>query len=120
MMTCYALITISLSAKTLTYRQPDCKVLTYPVAIGKVSTPTPTGNFMIYRKYQGNDIPSMGGLFLAFKEHPDGSEYGMHGVSLNKEASIGKAVSLGCIRLRQKHMVQLYPKVKTGTPVVIR
>lgn len=41
----------------------------------------------------------------------------MHGT--NNPASIGQAVSHGCIRLRNEDIAQLYHVVSVGTPVFI-
>jgi hypothetical protein len=46
-----------------------------------------------------------------------GDGYGMHGT--NNPASIGQAVSHGCIRLRNEDIAQLYHMVSVGTPVFI-
>jgi hypothetical protein len=46
-----------------------------------------------------------------------GDGYGIHGT--NNPASIGQAVSHGCIRLRNEDVTQLYHLVTVGTPVFI-
>jgi hypothetical protein len=46
-----------------------------------------------------------------------GDGYGIHGT--NNPASIGQAVSHGCIRLRNEDVTQLYHMVTVGTPVFI-
>ncbi len=43
--------------------------------------------------------------------------YRLHGS--NQEWSIGKAVSSGCIRLRNKDVVDLYERVKVGSKVIV-
>ena len=46
-----------------------------------------------------------------------GDGYGMHGT--NDPASVGRAVSHGCIRLRNEDIAVLYQQVAIGTPVYI-
>jgi lipoprotein-anchoring transpeptidase ErfK/SrfK len=43
--------------------------------------------------------------------------YGIHGT--NNPASIGKAVSNGCVRMFNRDVIQVYSKVDYGTPVRI-
>ena len=44
--------------------------------------------------------------------------YRIHGT--NQPWTIGKAVSSGCIRMRNQDVVELYSKVKVGTKVIVR
>ncbi|HBV99259.1 MAG: ErfK/YbiS/YcfS/YnhG family protein [Peptococcaceae bacterium BICA1-7] len=87
---------------------------TYPVAVGKFSTPTPLGNYRVINKvlnpgdilgtrWMGLDIP--------------GGNYGIHGT--NNPSSIGKFISLGCIRMQNHDVESLFPQVGIGTPVNI-
>lgn len=46
-----------------------------------------------------------------------GNGYALHGT--NNPASIGQAVSHGCVRLRDEDMAKLYGMVTVGTPVYI-
>ena len=43
--------------------------------------------------------------------------YGIHGT--NKESSIGKDVSYGCIRMFNKDILNLFQEVEIGTPVTV-
>jgi lipoprotein-anchoring transpeptidase ErfK/SrfK len=43
--------------------------------------------------------------------------YRLHGT--NEPASIGKAVSSGCIRLLNQDVIHLYNNVKNGSPIVV-
>jgi lipoprotein-anchoring transpeptidase ErfK/SrfK len=45
------------------------------------------------------------------------SLYRIHGT--NEPETIGKAVSSGCIRMLNDDVVDLYGRVKVGTPVII-
>ena len=46
------------------------------------------------------------------------SGVGIHGTS--QEYSIGSRASHGCIRMRVADVIDLYPRVPVGTPVLIR
>jgi lipoprotein-anchoring transpeptidase ErfK/SrfK len=46
-----------------------------------------------------------------------GDGYALHGT--NQPASIGRAVSHGCVRLRNEDIAKLYDMVSVGTPVFI-
>lgn len=75
------------------------------VADGKVIIP-PFGTNQ--RKYP--DVLGTHRLYL-------GDGYALHGT--NNPASIGQAVSHGCVRLRNEDIAVLYEKVAVGTPVYI-
>ncbi len=121
-------IDINLPACTLTLYQDGVAVRGYPVAIGRPGSPTPVGEYSILRKIRnpvwyppsgGAPVPSgpnnpLGYRWLAFRD----PGYGLHGNS--NEASIGHAVSLGCIRLPNRAVEELYEMVPVGTPVRIR
>ena len=46
-----------------------------------------------------------------------GNGYALHGT--NQPASVGRAVSHGCVRLRNEDIAKLYAMVPVGTPVYI-
>ncbi len=87
----------------------------YPVAVGKPSTPTPPGNYKIKNK-----IVNPGGILGTrwMGLNIPGGNYGIHGT--NNPSSIGKAVSLGCIRMYNHDVEELFPQVPIGTPVHIQ
>lgn len=84
----------------------------YPVAIGKPSTPTPKGTFTIINKAYNPGGP-FGARWLGLSK----KGYGIHGT--NNPSSIGKAVSNGCIRTYNPNIIELYNLVGIGTPVKI-
>lgn len=90
------------------------KKSTYPVAVGKPSTPTPVGNWTIIEK-----VVDPGGPFGArwMRLSVPWGGYGIHGT--NNPRSIGKAVSHGCIRMYNKDIIEIYPLTPIGTPVNI-
>lgn len=85
---------------------------TYPVAIGKPTTPTPIGNFYIFNK-QVNPGGPFGTRWLGLSQ----PSYGIHGT--NRPDSIGTAVSNGCIRMYNQDVEDLFSKISIYTPVII-
>jgi len=75
------------------------------VADGKIVVP-PVGTNQ--RKYKG---------VLGARRLNMGDGYALHGT--NQPASIGRAVSHGCVRLRNEDIAKLYDMVSVGTPVFI-
>jgi len=106
----------------------------WPVAIGDPSTPTPTGEFAILTKtinpvYVSNQSgqrrelvgPSspIGDRYLAFHRNGRG-EFGIHGTPWPHWVQIRAAVSLGCVRMLNAHVRQLFEAVDVGTTLEIR
>ncbi len=85
----------------------------YPVGIGKPATPTPVGNYAIAVKVM-NPGGVLGSRWLGLNY----DSYGIHGT--NKPWLIGQMISLGCIRMHNAHVEELYALVAVGTPVFIR
>jgi lipoprotein-anchoring transpeptidase ErfK/SrfK len=86
----------------------------YPIGIGKNGL-TPEGYFTVLQKINrphgpGNIYGTRGLIFA-------GDRYAIHGT--NNPASIGNASSLGCIRLHNAHVEELYTFVSPGTEVII-
>lgn len=103
----------------------------YPVATGKTPEHTPEGKFTIVTKYinpawggAGIYKPIRGGaannplgkrwMGLSIK---GGGSYGIHGNS--DQDSIGKYVTLGCVRMFNEDVESLYQLIDYGTPVWI-
>ncbi len=103
----------------------------YDLAVGQKGWETPTGTFKVLTMQEnptwqhpitGKTIPPgpgnpLGARWIKFTSQ-DYLEIGFHGTE--QESSIGKAVSHGCLRLRNRDIVQLYQLVSPGTPVVVR
>jgi len=85
---------------------------TYPVAVGKPSTPSPKGVFTIVRKALNPGGPFGVRWIGLSKRH-----YGIHGT--NNPNSIGKDISHGCIRLYNEDVSELYDLVLIGDTVEI-
>lgn len=105
-------IVVSLSGRTLRLYEQNRLVKTYPIAVGKILTQTPRGEFVIV-----NRQPNPGGPFGAYWLSLSKQHYGIHGT--NNPSSIGKAVSRGCIRMHNRDVLELASIVPNGTRVSI-
>ncbi|MCM3569413.1 L,D-transpeptidase [Neobacillus mesonae] len=85
---------------------------TYPIAVGKILSPTPSGTYTIINK-QSHPGGPFGVLWMGLSK----PHYGIHGT--NNPASIGKNVSHGCIRMFNHDVLELSSKVQIGTKVLI-
>jgi L,D-transpeptidase ErfK/SrfK len=106
-------IHISVNRRKLTLKKKGSIVHVYPIAVGKIVTATPVGDFIIV-----NRQPNPGGPFGAMWLSLSKLHYGIHGT--NNPSSIGKAVSKGCIRMYNKDVLELASLVPNGTEVFIR
>jgi lipoprotein-anchoring transpeptidase ErfK/SrfK len=106
-------IEIDTGSRTLKLLENGIQAKSYPVAVGKPSTPTPKGSWTITKKALWGE--QFGGHFMQLSV-PWGI-YGIHGT--NKPWSIGQAVSHGCVRMYSSDAAELYSKVTLGTPVNI-
>jgi hypothetical protein len=94
-----------------------------PVAVGKASTPTPSGHFWIRERFKIAD-PSSGYWPYAFgtsdystlTDWPGGGVVGIHG-PYHQPQDIPGRVSHGCIRLRTADDAWLARHVGLGTPI---
>lgn len=107
-------ITVIVDARRLTLFKEGKLFKTYPIAVGKPSTPTPKGDFTIINKAHNPGGP-FGARWLGLNA-PNG-DYGIHGT--NNPSSIGKAISNGCVRTYNNNIIELYNLVPIGTQVKI-
>ncbi|MCY8234185.1 L,D-transpeptidase [Priestia endophytica] len=123
------LIIINKYYNKLAYYHNGYLEMVVPVATGKKWDQTPIGFFKVVNKiknrpyYTGN-IPGgdprnpLGNRWLGINANGTyGDTYAIHGN--NNESSIGKYVSLGCVRMHNADVEKLYDKVQVGTPVNI-
>jgi hypothetical protein len=95
----------------------------YSVAVGKPSTPSPTGTFTIERRVANPTYHHDGKTVLPGPHNPVGTRwmslsihgYGIHGT--NEPNSIGKAASHGCIRMGRADLEEFYELVAVGDTV---
>jgi lipoprotein-anchoring transpeptidase ErfK/SrfK len=121
-----AKIVIDLSERKLrTYRRGELKG-EYPVAVGRPGLETPAGSFFINQKLKP---PRPGGAYgalaigiSAFQPKLSGWAQGgpvaIHGT--NEPWLIGRAVSHGCVRMKDKDVLAVSKVVPAGSPVFIQ
>ena len=123
-------LVLNLKEKQVYVYRGDQVLGKYPVAIGKKSTPTVTGEWYVMEKISnpgwtnfntgkfvkpGPKNP-MGERWIGF--YTDGKDMiGFHGTPDVK--SIGKAVSNGCVRMFNKDVKAIFPLVEVGTIVKV-
>ena len=109
----------------------------YPVAIGQPKWPTPKGRFQINEMVENPDFLAfdfndptkkdkgrlppgpnnpLGLRWIGFA-NAHGWQVGFHGTA--KTSVLGQAVSHGCVRMANPDVVEVFKKVKIGTPVVV-
>ena len=111
-------------------------VASFPIAVGRLGHETPMGRFQVEELVEhpefhqidpgdrsrvlkhfppGPNNP-LGERWIGFA-HGDGWTVGIHGTP-NPEL-LGRAVSGGCIRMRNADVVRVYETVELGTPVIV-
>jgi lipoprotein-anchoring transpeptidase ErfK/SrfK len=116
-------IVVSLEDKKLALVEDGQVKKVYTVAVGKPSTPSPTGTFTIARRVKNPTYSHDGKTVLPGPGNPVGTRwmglnikgYGIHGT--NEPKSIGKAASHGCIRMAKKDLEEMYEMVSVGDSV---
>lgn len=91
-------IDVSTSRHQLKLFDGNKLIKTYPIAVGKILTPTPSGTYSIINK-QRNPGGPFGVTWMGLSK----PQYGIHGT--NNPSSIGKYVSHGCIRMYNLHFI---------------
>ena len=106
----------------------------WPVAIGDPKTPTPQGEFSILtkkidpiyvseksgqRKELSGPTSPIGDRYMAFYRNGR-VEFGIHGTPWPHWVKTRAAVSLGCVRMLNVHVRQLFDLVDVGTTLEIR
>jgi len=118
-------VVVSIPDRKLALIENGEVVRVYPVAVGKDSTPSPTGTFTIKNRLANPTYYHKGMIVEPGPQNPVGSRwiglsqkgYGIHGT--NVPSSIGKAASHGCIRMAKKDLEDLFPRLQVGDVVEI-
>ncbi|MDQ2982503.1 MAG: L,D-transpeptidase [Actinomycetota bacterium] len=119
-------IVVDLSERQLTFFRNGRARLTTRVAIGSSATPTPRGRFYVNQRLVSADKsgpfgPAALGI-SAFSPvltgWTQGGPIAIHGT--NQPRSIGRAMSNGCIRVRNGALRRLFAKTPMGSPVLVR
>jgi len=116
-------IVVDIAERKLTLFEGNTVRKTYDTAVGKPSTPSPEGTFTIVNRIPHPTWYGSGKAVAPGRKNPLGtrwlglsaSGYGIHGT--NNPASIGKAASKGCIRMRNADVEELFELVSAGVTV---
>ncbi len=119
-------IIVSLQDRKLALVENGEVIRVYPVAVGKGTTPSPSGEFTIVNRLEKPTYYHKGTVIGPGAANPLGTRwmglsqkgYGIHGT--NEPKSIGKAASHGCIRMARKDLEELFTLVEVGDAVEIR
>ncbi|MGH3073205.1 MAG: L,D-transpeptidase [Gaiellaceae bacterium] len=119
-------IVVDLTQREVTLYDRGRPVLSAAAAIGSSETPTPTGRYYVNQRLVPDDPsgpfgPGAIGI-SAFSEvltgWTQGGPIAIHGT--NRPELIGRAISNGCIRVRNDLLLKLFDRARAGTPVVVR
>jgi lipoprotein-anchoring transpeptidase ErfK/SrfK len=119
-------IIVSLEDRKLALLEDGVVTRVFPVAVGKDSSPSPSGSFSVVNRVTNPTYYHPGKVIPAGASNPLGNRwiglsqkgYGIHGT--NEPRSIGKAASHGCIRMAKKDLEELFEMVRPGDAVEIR
>jgi lipoprotein-anchoring transpeptidase ErfK/SrfK len=128
-------IVVKTTERRLYYVLGDGRAIRYPIAVGmpgrEWAGATTIGRMEVDPIWGvpaevKRDKPSLPDLIPPGPANPlgpramllQGTEYAIHGT--NRRSSIGTRASYGCIRMFNEDVVDLYEKVRIGTPVVVQ
>lgn len=119
-------VVVSLADRKLALIEGGEVTKIYPVAVGKATTPSPTGEFTVVNRVTNPTYYHKGEVVPAGPANPVGTRwiglsqkgYGIHGT--NQPKSIGKAASHGCIRMAKADLEELFEILRPGDTVSIR
>jgi hypothetical protein len=120
-------LTADLSKRLLVVRKDGHTVRRLRIAVGRKGNATPMGRFAVTDKLKVSDGgPPYGCCVLALSGHqtrlprdwPGGDRLAIHVTT--DTSSIGKAVSLGCMRVRDSAGRWLLQTIPLGAPVTVR
>jgi lipoprotein-anchoring transpeptidase ErfK/SrfK len=114
---------VNIAARKIVLVEDGKVVKMYPVAVGKQSTPSPSGTFHIASHVVNPTYSHDGKVVRPGPANPVGTRwmglgykgYGIHGT--NHPESIGHAASHGCIRMRNHDVEELFELVRVGDVV---
>lgn len=118
-------VEISLAERRLRVLHGDEVVLESPVAVGRPDAPTPTGRFYLRDSFGWDPHSAYGPYVLPLSGYSESIDVinggeaviAIHGT--NRPESVGRAASLGCLRLDNDTVTALAQLIAPGTPVVI-
>ena len=123
-------VQISLKNRYLTLLDDGKVIGKYPIAIGAPESPTPAGSYAITKMDAAPTYHKKGKIIAPGPKNPVGvrymayvqigtGEYAIHGTAWPNWVKLRSAVSLGCIRMLNNDVIQVYNRIKLGTPVVV-
>src|SRR5215475_11494069 len=118
-------VVVSVPDRKLVVMENGAVLRVFSVAVGADVSPSPTGTFEIVTRLTDPSYYHAGVVIPAAADNPLGPRwvglskkgYGIHGT--NMPGSIGKAASHGCIRMRNRDIVQFFAMVSVGDTVEI-
>lgn len=118
-------VVVSIPDRKLVVMENGAVLGVFPVAVGAAVSPSPTGAFEIVNRLSDPTYYHAGAVVPPGTDNPLGPRwvglnkkgYGIHGT--NTPNSIGRAASHGCIRLRNRDIVQFFAMVNVGDTVEI-
>jgi hypothetical protein len=119
-------ILVDLSSRLVTLYRDGRKVLSTTAAVGAPGTPTPVGTFYVDQRLLASDPRGpYGPGAIGIAAYSDvltgwaqGGPIAIHGT--NRPDLLGKAISNGCVRVRNGALLRLFRGTLAGTPVVIQ
>jgi lipoprotein-anchoring transpeptidase ErfK/SrfK len=129
-------IVVKTSERRLYYVLGDGRALRYPVAVGKPGKQWEGATYVGSKRLRPDwsppaevkrDVPSLPDIIpggapnnpmgeAALTLGPEG-EYAIHGT--NRPESVGRFASYGCIRMLNRDILDLFARVRVGTPVIV-
>jgi hypothetical protein len=118
-------VRVELARRRLIAYEGGRERLSLTVAIGRSSTPTPTGSYYVFENLSVPDASGPygpGALGLSsfspvLTGWTRGGPIAIHGT--DEASTVGQAVSNGCVRVRNEQMRRLLREIPAGTPVDI-
>ena len=119
-------LVVDVSARRVTLYRDGRAVLRMRAAVGSAATPTPIGRFYVNQRLVpadpdgpfGPGAIGISAFSYVLTGWAQGWPIAIHGT--NQPWSIGRAVSNGCIRVRNDVLRRLFRATPAGTPVLIR
>ncbi|HXT73419.1 MAG TPA: L,D-transpeptidase [Candidatus Angelobacter sp.] len=116
-------IVVSIPDRTLAVVENGRVVLKFRVSVGAPESPSPAGEFRVINRVTDPVYYHPGDVIPAGPDNPVGPRwiglnikgYGIHGT--NEPRLIGRDVSHGCIRLRNRDVKELFARVRVGDVV---
>lgn len=116
-------IVVSIPDRMVALVEDGRVVRTYPVAVGKPATPTPSGTYEVVHRIPNPTWYAPKKVVPPGKSNPLGTRwiglsrkgYGIHGT--NNPRSIGRNASHGCVRMRNQDVEDLFERVSVGDMV---